>query len=279
MSRPASRAGPAWSRGAPATAPATPQRPTRGNGATRAVARDARARQELEAQKRERDAVVRERELHLMALEERTTRELQRRLEALLAARELAVSRIGDVLGRATLRRRLRAAHTTEALLASRSPRLRKALKSDVRKGTALVKRVAVLTEDTMDVLLRDVEAYNLSRYSAEMARAVIHERLRVQDVEHVVALSSSMHQRYADYFPALFAVVCRDLRAAVGVLLGGGAQALAGGGAPRSAASAVCDAIDAAQVWRGSPLPLAPSDHPATPAVPIAGARPAGRL
>lgn len=224
---------------------------------SRVAAREARARQELEAQKREREAVIRERELHLMALEERATRELHVRLTALSAAHDVASTRISDVLARTALRRRLRASHQPDALTVSRSPRLRKVLKSDVRKGTALVKRVAVLTDDTMDVLLRDIEGYNLSRYSVEMARAVIHERLRPQDVEHVVAVTAAMHQRYADFFPALFAVVCRDLRSAIGTLLGASPpqqQAAASAGRALGAvASAVIEAIDAAQVGQGA--------------------------
>ena len=251
---------------------------------SRVAAREARARQELEAQKREREAVIRERELHLMALEERATRELQVRLTALVAAHDVATSRISDVLARTALRRRLRASHQLDALTASRSPRLRKALKSDVRKGTALVKRVAVLTDDTMDVLLRDIEGYNLSRYSVEMARSVIHERLRPQDVEHVVAVTAAMHQRYADFFPALFAVVCRDLRSAIGTLLGASPQqqqqqaAASAGRALGAVATSVIEAIDAAQVGEGACVSRVHRVN-AAPSACIVGPRPSSRI
>jgi regulator of nonsense transcripts 2 len=82
----------------------------------------------------------------------------------------------------------------------------KKKLKSDLKKCTAFVKKIKSGSAWSMrpDEIQRDVAALNLFRYVEEVASALTDAKLKVADLPVVVALCSAMHQRYADFLPAV---------------------------------------------------------------------------
>ena len=50
----------------------------------------------------------------------------------------------------------------------------KKALKADVKKGTALVKRVTALSDEALPAVLADVAGFNLTRYSSEVRQVAL---------------------------------------------------------------------------------------------------------
>lgn len=82
----------------------------------------------------------------------------------------------------------------------------KKKLTSDLKKCTAFVKKIKSGSAWSMRPaeIQRDVAALNLTRYVEEVASALTDAKLKVADLPVVVALCSSMHQRYPDFLPAV---------------------------------------------------------------------------
>lgn len=137
--------------------------------AARLARKQAKQRAEEEAAAREADAVRRERETALMAAEEERTRTLELAVAGITAARAEALGRVAEVLSRARRVAAMRAAHAPAATERLRSGAHKRGLKSDVKKGIGLVKRVTSVTEETAPQLVREVETHNLSRYASEV--------------------------------------------------------------------------------------------------------------
>lgn len=137
--------------------------------AAREERRAARARAEVEAARREAEAVAAEREQLAMAAEEERQRNLELTVAGIAAARVEAAARVAEVLQRANRTAALRSAHAPAAVASARSPAVRRALKSDVKRSTGLVKRVAGAAEEAVPSIVRDVAALNLSRYAGEV--------------------------------------------------------------------------------------------------------------
>ena len=101
-----------------------------------------------------------------------------------------------------------RAVFAAESLVKSRKDfeASKKSLKSDLKKCTALVKKIKSGGAWSLRPaeITRDVAALNLSRYVDEVASALTESKLKVADLPVVVALCSAMHQRYAEFLPAL---------------------------------------------------------------------------
>lgn len=86
----------------------------------------------------------------------------------------------------------------TPAVLSElRSSASRRLLKSDVKKSTALVKRVTSLTEETVPMIIREIETMNLARYASEIAVSIVADKLKPSDVENVVPVCAALHARY----------------------------------------------------------------------------------
>ena len=86
--------------------------------------------------------------------------------------------------------------------------RNKKQLKTDLKKCTAFVKKIksgAAWSLKPADVV-HDVASLNLSRYVEEVVTAVLEAKPKVTDLPVMVALTTAMHERYADYLPNLIA-------------------------------------------------------------------------
>jgi regulator of nonsense transcripts 2 len=98
-------------------------------------------------------------------------------------------------------RRELRAANAAPARPAEDALR---ALDSSMKRNTALVKKLRATGEEARAALLTDVAKTNQGKYVAEAAAAVAESPLRPRDLPAAIAVCSALHQRYADFAPAL---------------------------------------------------------------------------
>ncbi|XP_064604775.1 regulator of nonsense transcripts 2-like isoform X2 [Liolophura sinensis] len=73
-------------------------------------------------------------------------------------------------------------------------------LDSNLKKNTAFVKKLKNLTDSQKDSLIKDFSSLNLSKYIGECAAGIAEAKLKMSDVNCGVALSSLLHQRYADF-------------------------------------------------------------------------------
>ncbi|XP_076469583.1 regulator of nonsense transcripts 2-like isoform X2 [Babylonia areolata] len=77
-------------------------------------------------------------------------------------------------------------------------------LDSSLKKNTAFVKKLRLLSESQKDSLAKDFNGLNLSKYVEEAASAISEAKLKMSDVQTAVYLCSLIHQRYADFAPFL---------------------------------------------------------------------------
>ncbi|XP_025107630.1 regulator of nonsense transcripts 2-like [Pomacea canaliculata] len=73
-------------------------------------------------------------------------------------------------------------------------------LDSSLKKNTAFVKKLRLLTESQKDSLAKDFSGLNLSKYVEEAASAIAEAKLKMSDVHCAVYLCSLIHQRYASF-------------------------------------------------------------------------------
>eukprot|EP01138_Halocafeteria_seosinensis_P012462 gb/GECG01012734.1/.p1 GENE.gb/GECG01012734.1/~~gb/GECG01012734.1/.p1 ORF type:complete len:1676 (+),score=290.80 gb/GECG01012734.1/:1-5028(+) len=95
-------------------------------------------------------------------------------------------------------------------------------MKSDVKKSLALVKRIGSMSTslDKIQSLLKDIATINLSRYSSEIAVALIDPRMRSADVPVVAGIAGAMHQRYPGFLPTMLKHLFDSLKTCLGVML-----------------------------------------------------------
>lgn len=191
--------------------------------------RAARRAEAEAASAREAAAVAIERACAALAAEEERARNLDLATRCISAARTDALARIREVMARAARVSGLRTSLTSTSLISARSLVARRALKSDVKKCMALVKRAAAANEETAAALVRDVEVYNLSRYASEIAVALVaNERLKTSDIDALLSIAMPLHLRYPDFGPTLVHGLFAALTAAA-MAADGGSGALAG--------------------------------------------------
>ncbi|KAK7464560.1 hypothetical protein BaRGS_00037895 [Batillaria attramentaria] len=77
-------------------------------------------------------------------------------------------------------------------------------LDSSLKKNTAFVKKLRLLTESQKDSLAKDFNGLNLSKYVEEAATALAEAKLKMSDVQCAVYLCSLIHQRYDNFAPFL---------------------------------------------------------------------------
>ncbi|XP_046363443.1 regulator of nonsense transcripts 2-like isoform X2 [Haliotis rufescens] len=77
-------------------------------------------------------------------------------------------------------------------------------LDSSLKKNTAFVKRLRNMTESQFEGFIKDFGSLNLTKYIGEAASALAEVKLKMSDVQSAVQLCSLMHQRYAEFTPAL---------------------------------------------------------------------------
>ena len=168
-----------------------------------------------ELQKQEEARKQRERELEEQQRKQEEARQavlrrkhMQERLEKLTEAKEILQTFVDTAQRHAECRSQLQA----ETLIKSRKDfqANKKALKTDLKKCTAFVKKVktgAIWSLKQSDIS-KEIATLNLSRYVEEVASAVLEGKPKVADIPMITTLCCAMHQRYPDFLTTLLPVL-----------------------------------------------------------------------
>ncbi|GJP55614.1 hypothetical protein CLOM_g14564 [Closterium sp. NIES-68] len=87
-----------------------------------------------------------------------------------------------------------------------------KGLDSSIKRNTAMIRRLRQLSEDQREAILDEVRAVNMSKYVSEAVAAIAEAKLKMADIPAAVQVCSLLHQRYADFAPALVPTLLRAL-------------------------------------------------------------------
>lgn len=87
-----------------------------------------------------------------------------------------------------------------------------KSLKSDLKKSTALVKKLRAVTADGLVNCIKDTETLNLNLYISEIVTAVLETNFKVADVPSLVRLCGCLHQRYDEFSQPLISGLMESL-------------------------------------------------------------------
>lgn len=77
-------------------------------------------------------------------------------------------------------------------------------LDSSLKKNTAFIKKLRVLTDAQKESLSKELLGLNLTKYIGEVAGAILDAKLKMSDVPCALHICSLLHQRYADFSQAL---------------------------------------------------------------------------
>ncbi|XP_052213550.1 regulator of nonsense transcripts 2-like isoform X2 [Dreissena polymorpha] len=77
-------------------------------------------------------------------------------------------------------------------------------LDSSLKKNTAFVKKLKVLSESQKQSLTKEFNSLNLTKYVGEAAASITEAKLKMTDISCAVYICSIMHQRYAEFAPSL---------------------------------------------------------------------------
>jgi len=75
-----------------------------------------------------------------------------------------------------------------------------KKLDSSMKRNTALIRKLKLITEETKNGILDDIAKTNQSKYVAEASAALLETPLKLKDIPAVIAVASLLHQRYAEF-------------------------------------------------------------------------------
>ncbi|XP_046682701.1 regulator of nonsense transcripts 2 isoform X2 [Homalodisca vitripennis] len=78
-------------------------------------------------------------------------------------------------------------------------------LDSSLKKNTAFVRKLRNFTAPQLDSLMKDMSGLNLSKYTSEVASALVEAKLKLNDVPAAVALCSEMHNTYSEFSKVLW--------------------------------------------------------------------------
>uniref|UniRef100_M4BYF9 MIF4G domain-containing protein n=1 Tax=Hyaloperonospora arabidopsidis (strain Emoy2) TaxID=559515 RepID=M4BYF9_HYAAE len=115
-----------------------------------------------------------------------------------------ALAQLHDLQRQHAERQSLRAANSAASVASVRAQLSSLKLKSDIKRSSAFVKKLRVLTECNADTLLRDASELNLTRYVSECITALADAPFKLVDLSAVIKVASCLHQRYEDFAPAL---------------------------------------------------------------------------
>lgn len=77
-------------------------------------------------------------------------------------------------------------------------------LDSNIKRNTAVIKKLKQINEEQRDGLLDDLRSVNLSKFVSEAVTAICEAKLRTSDINAAVQICSLLHQRYIDFSPSL---------------------------------------------------------------------------
>ncbi|XP_071961519.1 regulator of nonsense transcripts 2-like [Antedon mediterranea] len=77
-------------------------------------------------------------------------------------------------------------------------------LDSSLKKNTAFIKKLKMMGDQNRDSLVNELKGLNLTKYIGEVASAIYEAKLKMSDVPLAISISSTLHQRFADFAPQL---------------------------------------------------------------------------
>eukprot|EP01135_Chromosphaera_perkinsii_P001951 Nk52_evm8s214 gene=Nk52_evmTU8s214 len=91
-------------------------------------------------------------------------------------------------------------------------------LDSNLKKSTAFIRKlkqssIQVGTPEQLEGILKDVRTLNLSKYLSEIVSALGELRFKNSEVTHMVKVATHLHERYAEFAPALKETLMRQLQ------------------------------------------------------------------
>ncbi|KAG6956159.1 hypothetical protein JG687_00010776 [Phytophthora cactorum] len=119
-------------------------------------------------------------------------------------AQAQALSQLRDLQRQSEARSALRSVNSAANVAAVREQLATLKLKSDIKRSSAFVKKLRVLSEANADSLLRDADELNLTRYVSECVAALADAPLKAADLAAAVKVASLLHQRYEDFAPGM---------------------------------------------------------------------------
>lgn len=78
-------------------------------------------------------------------------------------------------------------------------------LDTSIKKNTAFVKKIRNMTESNKDVIMKDLENLNLSRFISELATALVETKIKANEIGMFIQICSFLHLRYCDFAAHLF--------------------------------------------------------------------------
>mmetsp|Transcript_7552 Transcript_7552/g.26578 ORF Transcript_7552/g.26578 Transcript_7552/m.26578 type:complete len:1015 (+) Transcript_7552:277-3321(+) len=93
-----------------------------------------------------------------------------------------------------------------------------KKLDNNIKRNTAITKRLRAITVESYVPLCEDLVKVNLARYVDEAACAISDGRIRRADIHAVVEVCSLLHQRYADFASKLEPALRRGISQEAGI-------------------------------------------------------------
>lgn len=79
-----------------------------------------------------------------------------------------------------------------------------KKLDSNLKKNTSFTKKLKNITEEQKEALCNELVQLNLTKYISEIVIGIAESKLKITDVNAAVKICSLLHQRYAEFTPAL---------------------------------------------------------------------------
>ncbi|KAG7375543.1 Regulator of nonsense transcripts upf2 [Phytophthora pseudosyringae] len=119
-------------------------------------------------------------------------------------AQAQALAHLHDLRRLGEARQALRSANCAANAAAVRAQLSSLKLKSDIKRSSAFVKKLRMLSESNADSLLRDAAELNLTRYVSECVAALADAPLKMADLAAAVKVASLLHQRYEDFVPGM---------------------------------------------------------------------------
>lgn len=107
-----------------------------------------------------------------------------------------------------------------------------KAVKSDLKKSNAFVKKIKSINTEGIQQCIRDTDTLNLTLYISEIVSAILATTYKATDVSHMVKLCLSLHTKYDEFTEPLITGLKTTLLAGQGGAISEDAAAGEGGSA-----------------------------------------------
>ncbi|OTF73596.1 regulator of nonsense transcripts 2-like protein, partial [Euroglyphus maynei] len=78
-------------------------------------------------------------------------------------------------------------------------------LDTSIKKNTAFVKKIRNMTESNKDIIMKDLENLNLTRFISELATALVETKIKATEIGLFIQICSFLHRRYTDFASHLF--------------------------------------------------------------------------